>query len=72
MALILNKIEALPSGAVQVRHLNTETGQFHREVLTPVDGVRAQAIGGQVQAICESLWTPEILEAWQAKHANSS
>jgi len=67
-------IEALESGAVQVR---TKTaimedgkqisGNFHRHVVAPGDDYSAE--DARVQAICAATHTPEVVAAYQAAQA---
>lgn len=42
---------------------------FHRHVVNPGDDLSEQSI--EVQAICNSLHTPEIIAAWEARETLS-
>jgi hypothetical protein len=62
MALTLNKIEVVTDyNHLQIREI-TDTGGYHRRVLTPDEDV-----SGEVQEIkdkAEELWTDEVKSAW--------
>ena len=68
---IVDRIEVLESGAVQVR---TKTaimedgkqisGTFHRHVVVPGDDYSGE--DARVQAICAAVHTPEVIAAYQA------
>jgi len=62
MALILNKIEVVTDYKhLQIREI-TDSGGYHRRVLTPDEDV-----SGEVQDIkdkAEKLWTDEVKTAW--------
>jgi hypothetical protein len=68
--LIVDRIEVLENGSVQVR---TKTaimedgkqisGTFHRHVVAPGDDYSAET--ERVQAICQVTHTPEIIQAYK-------
>lgn len=72
--VVVDKIEALESGAVQVR---TKTailedgeqisGTFHRHVVAPGDDYSAE--DARVQAICAATHTPEVIAAYEVAAA---
>ena len=72
--LIVDRIEILENGCVQVR---TKTaimedgkqisGSFHRHVVAPGDDYSAE--DARVQAICEATHTAEVVAAYQAAQA---
>lgn len=72
--LIVDRIEVLENGCVQVR---TKTaimedgkqisGTFHRHVVTPGDDYSAE--DARVQAICAATHTVEVIAAYQAAQA---
>ena len=63
MALTLDKIEVKGKhNHFQIREINSDTGIYHRRVLTPV-----MDVSGEVQEIqdkAEELWTDEVKSAW--------
>ena len=63
MSLILDKIEV----ATEYKHLQireiTDSGGFHRRVLTP-DATLADDEHQEIKDIAEELWTDEVKEAW--------
>jgi len=71
---VVDRIEVLESGVVQVR---TKTaimedgkqisGTFHRHVVAPGDDYSKE--DARVQAICESVHTPEVCAEYQASLA---
>ena len=71
---IIDKIEVLENGVVQVRQAQviTDSGNeiarnFSRWVLTPGEDVSTQ--DAKVKAICEAVWTSEVISAYQAAQA---
>ena len=62
MSLTLNKIEVVTEHQhLQIREI-TDTGGYHRRVLTP-----DKDVSGEVQEIkdkAEELWTDEVKSAW--------
>jgi len=72
--LIVDRIEVLENGSVQVR---TKTaimedgkqisGTFHRHVIAPGDDYSQE--DARVQAICEATHTPAVVAAYQAAQA---
>jgi hypothetical protein len=68
---IVDKIELIENNSIQVRTATiiekdgTElTRTFHRHVLSPGDDVSAE--DPKVQAIANTIWTEEVIEAYQA------
>ena len=69
---VIDKIEVLESGVVQVREATRilKDGEqiaqtFHRWSLTPGQDISDQA--SNVQAIANAAWTPEVIAAYQAR-----
>ena len=69
--VLIDKIEVVENGAVQVRQTTRvmENGvelskSYHRWVLTPGMNTDNQEL--RVQAICHAVWTPEIVAAFEA------
>lgn len=69
--VVVDKIEVIESGAVQVRTATRilENGSvvsqtFHRHVVTPGDDYSKE--DERVQAICAASHTPEVIEAYKA------
>jgi hypothetical protein len=66
----IDKIEALENGVIQVRQVsriiedNTELSRsYHRWVLSPGQSITDQ--DARVQAVCNAVWTPEVIAAYQ-------
>ena len=63
MTLILNKIEVVTEhNQLQIRE-TTDSGGFHRRVLTP-DTTLAEDEHQEVKDKAEELWTDEVKSAW--------
>ena len=69
---VVDKIEILESGVVQVRTANRvlEDGailaqSYHRHFISPTDDYSGE--DAKVQAICAAAFTPEVIAAYQAK-----
>jgi len=69
---VVNKIEILESGVVQVRTANRimEDGtvlsqSYHRHCIRPTDDYSEE--DARVQAICAATFTPEVIAAYQNK-----
>ena len=63
MALTLNKIEITTDYKhLQIREI-TDSGGYHRRVLTP-DMTLADDEHQEIQDKAEELWTDEVKEAW--------
>jgi len=67
----IDKIEVLENGVVQIRQVTKiiEDGaelsrSFHRWALSPGQNIADQ--DPRVQAICNAVWTPEIVAAFEA------
>jgi len=74
---IIDKIEVLENGVVQVRQAQviTDSGNeiarnFSRWVLTPGEDVSTQ--DAKVKAICEAVWTSDVISAYQAQVASQA
>jgi hypothetical protein len=75
--VVVDKIEVLESGAVQVR---TKTailedgeqisGTFHRHVVAPGDDYSAE--DARVQAICAATHTPDVVAAYAEAQAKAA
>jgi hypothetical protein len=70
--VVIDKIEALESRFVQVRKVTRiiEDGvelsrSYHRWALAPGQNIADQ--DPRVQAICNAVWTPEVVAAYQAQ-----
>jgi xylose isomerase len=70
--VIIDKIEIVETGAVQVRQATKilEDGveiskSYHRWVLMPGQNIADQE--AKVQAICNAVWTPDMISAHQAR-----
>ena len=68
----IDKIEVVENGAVQVRQITrivedgTElSASYHRWTLTPGQNVSDQE--SKVQAVCNAVWTPEVIAAYEAQ-----
>jgi hypothetical protein len=68
--VVIDKIEVLESGTVQIRQVTKiiEDGaelsrSFHRWALSPGQNIADQ--DPRVQAICNAVWTPEVVSAYQ-------
>lgn len=70
----VDKIEVVENGIVQVRQITriVEDGielsaSYHRWTLTPGQDVSDQE--SKVQAVCNAVWTSEVVSAYQAQIA---
>lgn len=68
---VVDKIEVLESGHIQVRSMRriSDNGVVvaetaHRHVLSP--GADITGEDARVQSIAAAVWTPEVIQAWQA------
>jgi hypothetical protein len=68
--VVIDKIEVLESGTVQIRQVTKiiEDGaelsrSFHRWALSPGQNIADQ--DPRVQTICNAVWTPEVVSAYQ-------
>ena len=67
MALILNKIEVVTDYKhLQIREI-TDSGGYHRRVLTPDEDVSGEV--QEIQDKAEELWTDEVKTAWTTHKA---
>jgi len=73
----IDRIEVLENGVVQVRQAQviTDSGNeiarnFSRWVLTPGEDVSTQ--DAKVKAICEAVWTTDVISAYQAQVASQA
>ena len=74
---IIDRIEVLENGVVQVRQAQviTDSGNeiarnFSRWVLFPGEDVSTQ--DAKVKAICEAVWTADVISAYQAQVASQA
>jgi len=74
---IIDKIEVLENGVVQVRQAQviTDSGNeiarnFSRWVCVPGEDVSTQ--DAKVKAICEAVWTSDVVSAYQAQVASQA
>ena len=72
----IDKIEVLEFGTVQIREAEVITKDgveiarnFHRSVVNPGEDVSTQ--DAKVKAICEAVWTQEVISAYQAQQAQA-
>jgi len=75
--ITIDRIEVLENGVVQVRQAQviTDSGNeiarnFSRWVLTPGEDVSTQ--DAKVKAICEAVWTSDVISAYQAQVASQA
>ena len=73
---VIDKIEIIAeTGQIQIRQQNqiqddaqnnlVIASNYERWVLNPGDDITKQTL--QVQAICNTVWTPEVISAYQAQ-----
>ena len=69
---VIDKIEVVENGIVQVREATriSRDGEqiaqtYHRWTLSPGQDVSDQP--DNVKAICQAVWTPEVIAAYQAQ-----
>ena len=70
--VVIDKVEVVENGIVQVRQVtrimedgNQLSSSYHRWTLTPGQDVSDQE--SKVQAVCNAVWTPEVIAAYQAQ-----
>ena len=75
--ITIDRIEVLENGVVQVRQAQVITDygneiarNFSRWVLTPGEDVSTQ--DAKVKAICEAVWTSDVISAYQAQVASQA
>ena len=75
--IAIDKIEILENGSIQVRQITrivedgTElSASYHRWTLNPGDDTTNQE--PKVVAIANSVWTPEVIAAYQAEIAKNA
>jgi len=62
MANILDKIEVVTKHKnLQIREI-TDSGRYHRRVISPDEDVSSEV--QEIQDKAEELWTDEVKEAW--------
>lgn len=68
--VVIDKIEVLENNAVSIRQATKiiENGQeisrsYHRSSFAPGQDISGQ--DARVQAICNAVWTPEVIAAYQ-------
>jgi len=73
----IDKIEVLEFGTVQIREAEVITKDgveiarnFHRSVVNPGEDVSTQ--DAKVKAICEAVWTADVISAYQAQVASQA
>jgi hypothetical protein len=71
---VIDKIEVVENGTVQVREATRimKDGEqiaqtYHRWAFAPASDV--SAMPANVQAICATAWTPEVIAAYEAQQA---
>ena len=74
---VIDKTEVLQDGTIQVRQAEVITKDgveiarnFTRWVLTPGEDVSTQ--DAKVKAICEAVWTADVISAYQAQVASQA
>lgn len=74
---VVDLIEVLESGHLQVREANLVERDgvviaktFHRYVISPGEDVSDKE--QKIQDIAAVIWTPEVLQAWQARQQNNT
>lgn len=74
---VIDRIEVFEDGQIQVRQAQviTDSGNeiarnFSRWVLTPGEDVSTQ--DAKVKAICNAVWTSEVISAYQAQVASQA
>ena len=72
--VVIDKVEVVENGIVQVRQVtrimedgNQLSSSYHRWSLSPGQDVSDQE--SKVQAVCNAVWTPEVIEAYEAQQA---
>jgi len=70
--VVIDKIEVIENGGVLIREVtrivedgNEISRSYHRSSLAPGADVSDQ--DPRVQAICNAVWTPEVVAAYQAQ-----
>lgn len=73
---LIDKIEVLNNNCIQVRTAKIIekdgieiSSSFHRHIVNPGDDLTNEDL--KVQAIANSIWTEEIIEAFEAQKSNS-
>jgi uncharacterized protein (UPF0210 family) len=74
--VVIDKIEVVENGTIQVRQVTriiedgTEISkQYHRTSLTPGQDLTDQP--ANVVAVCNAVWTPQVIAAYQAQAAQT-
>lgn len=69
--VVIDKVEVVENGIVQVRQVtrimedgNQLSSSYHRWTLTPGQDVSGQE--DKVQAVCNAVWTPEVIADYEA------
>jgi len=69
---IISKIEVLVDGQIQVQRANLVlrdgveiAREYHRHVLAPGDNLTGQDV--RVAAVAKTVWTPDVVTAYNAK-----
>jgi len=70
--VVIDKVEVVENGIVQVRQVtrimedgNQLSSSYHRWTLTPGQDITNQE--SKVQAVCNAVWTEEVIAAYQAQ-----
>jgi hypothetical protein len=70
--VVIDKVEVVENGIVQVRQVtrimedgNQLSSSYHRWTLAPGQDVSDQE--SKVQAVCNAVWTPEVIAAYEAQ-----
>jgi hypothetical protein len=70
--VVIDKVEVVENGIVQVRQVtrimedgNQLSSSYHRWTLTPGQDVSDQE--SKVQAVCNAVWTSEVIAAYEAQ-----
>jgi hypothetical protein len=70
--VVIDKVEVVENGVVQVRQVtrimedgNQLSSSYHRWTLTPGQDVTDQE--SKVQAVCNAVWTEEVIAAYEAQ-----
>lgn len=62
--LKLKEVKVLDTGVLEVKYLETETGEFWRATLTPLDKDRIPGFCPEVQRIARAVWTEDVKNNW--------
>lgn len=75
--VVIDKVEVIENGIIQVRQVtriiedgNQLSSAYHRWTLTPGQDVSNQEY--KVQAVCNAVWTEEVIAAYEQQLLNNS